>query len=115
MQEALWLLTRPGGASVLETYIQGACVRMHFRTEEGGGVHRLDGVCSDDVVQLCLTYKRGREQEGRETGRERERQLKRSKCLIRIVHAHAGIYETTSCKQVSMCPLLSNTATRSSP
>ena len=88
---------------------------MHFRTEEGGGVHRLDGVCSDDVVQLCLTYKRGREQKGRETGREKERQLKRSKCLIRIVHAHAGIHETTSCKQVSMRPLLSNTATRSSP
>ena len=115
VQEALWLLTRPGGASVLETYIQGACVRMHFRTEEGGRVHRLDGVCSDDVVQLCLTYKRGREQQGRKTGRERERQLKRSKCLIRIVQAYAGIYETTSSKQVSMCLFFSNTVTRSSP
>ena len=51
-------LTRPGRASVLETHVQGSCVRMHFKAEEGGRVHRIDGVCSDDVVQLCLTYER---------------------------------------------------------
>ena len=73
---ALGLLTRPGRASVLETHVQGSCVRMHFKAEEGGRVHRIDGVCSDDVVQLCLTYERreGATGGGRRGGRGRESQ-----------------------------------------
>ena len=69
-------LTRPGRASVLETHVQGSCVRMHFKAEEGGRVHRIDGVCSDDVVQLCLTYERreGATGGGRRGGRGRESQ-----------------------------------------
>jgi len=45
---------------------------------------------------------------GRKTGRERERESERRKCLIRIVHAYVGMCETTSGKHVSMCPLLSS-------
>ena len=75
LAEALGLLTRPGRASVLETHVQGACVRMHFKSEEGSRVHSLDGVCSDDVVQLCLPYERreGSMRGGRRGGRGRER------------------------------------------
>ena len=69
-------LTRPGRASVLETHVQGSCVHVHFKAEEGGRVHRIDGVCSDDVVQLCLTYERreGATGGGRRGGRGRESQ-----------------------------------------
>ena len=74
MAEALGLLTRPGRAPVRETHVQGACVLMHFRAEEGVRVHKLDRVCSDDVVQLCLTYERreGATGGGRRGGRGRE-------------------------------------------